>query len=93
MFHFKVGTSFDMSVIDKVKELNEKYAGRSVVTEFYGSLRSDAQLAARPNFRLPDIDDEQFVSFVDATHDIVVKVNYTLNSIIPFGSKRAFVNS
>lgn len=93
MNHFKVGTSFDMSVIDKVKELNEKYAGRSVVTEFYGSLRTDAQLAARPNFRLPDIDDERFISFVVGAHEIGVKVNYTVNSIMPFGSKRAFVNS
>lgn len=93
MFHFKVGTSFDMSVIDKVKELNEKYAGRSVVTEFYGSLRSDAQFAARPNFRLPDLYDDHFIEFVNAAHDIGVKVNYTLNSIMPFGSKRAFVNS
>lgn len=93
MYHFKIGTNFDMSVIDVVKQLNDRYSGRSVVSEFYGSLRSDADLAARPDFRLPNKSDDDFINFVDAAHDIGVKVNYTLNSIMPYGSKQRFVAS
>ena len=93
MNHFKIGTGFDMSVIDTVKSLNEKYAGESVVSEFYGSCRTDSQLAARPPFRLPNISDDQFAEFVKAAHDIGVKVNYTLNSIAPYGSKHAFARA
>lgn len=93
MNHFKIGTNFDMSVIDTVKYLNMKYAGQSVVSEFYGSIRSDAQYAARPDFRLPDMFEFELAKFVESAHEIGVKVNYTLNSIMPFGSKAAFVDN
>ena len=91
MKHFKIGTGFDKSVIHRVKSLNDRYDGISQVTEFYGSIRQDAALAARPDFRLPSISDEEFGEFVKAARDIGVKVNYTLNSIIPYGSKQRFV--
>lgn len=88
MIHYKVGTGFDLELVDKVKWLNEKYSARAQVTEFYGSLAFDSELAARPEFRLPDKSVDELAEFVDAAASIGVEVNYTMNSIIPFGSKR-----
>lgn len=93
MHYFKIGTNFDPEVIDKVKELNGRYRGASCVSEFYGSMRTDSMLAARPAFRLPKIGDNDFREFVKKAHEIGVKVNYTLNSIAPYGSKHVFVKA
>lgn len=93
MHYFKIGTGFDMSVIDRVDELNKKYSDTARVSEFYGSVRTDAPLAARPDFRLPDLWDERLETFIKAAHGIGVRVNYTINSIMPYGTKSNFVKS
>ena len=89
MIHYKIGTGFDMELIDKVAYLNKKYMARAKVTEFYGSLAFDHELAARPKFRLPDKGVDDLEAFTKAAAEIGVEVNYTMNSIMPFGSKRA----
>jgi len=88
--NFKLGCNFDPVLIDRVVELNKKYSD-SKITEFYGSERSTAWLAARPDFRLPDISKNEFKSFVKKCNDNNIIFNYTLNTIYP-GSKREFVN-
>ena len=93
MIHYKVGTGFDIALIDKVKYLNDKYCARARVTEFYGSLAFDYELAARPRFRLPEKSVGDLANFIEAASSIGVEVNYTMNSIMPFGSKRAMVEN
>lgn len=91
MAHFKLGTSFDMSIIDIVDEANKKYKGKNRVTELYGSIAQHSALAARPSFRLPDKSLDELKEFIDAANAIGVEVNYTLNSFLPYGGKGEFV--
>jgi len=76
---FKLGCNFDFALIDKVAELNKRYV--SQITEFYGSERSTAWLAARPDFRLPDITRKNFKEFIKRCNDNKIIFNYTLNTI------------
>ena len=87
MVYFKVGTNFDPAIIDIANELNCEYGNRATISEFYGSIRDDAGLAARPPFRLPKASRKELEKFVDDANAIGVKVNYTFNSIVPYGSK------
>ena len=87
MNYFKVGTDFNLSLIDEVKKLNEKYEGKSKVSEFYGSIRKHSDVSARPSFRLPDRTLEELEEFVKKANEIGVSVNYTLNSMVPYKSK------
>ena len=52
---FKIGTNFDLALLDKIVELNKTYPN-SLINEVYGSTREMAFVAARPDFRLPDVD-------------------------------------
>lgn len=89
--HYKIGTNFDMQLIDVVADLNRKHGSQSKVAEFYGSIASDHELAARPQFRLPDKSVEELAEFTQAARSIGASVNYTLNSIMPYGSKGRLV--
>jgi hypothetical protein len=82
--NYKLGCNFDESLIDRVKDLNATYKGKtnSVVNEFYGSDRDHSFLAARPGFRLPDVKDADLARYVRKCLDIDVGFNYTMNSII-----------
>lgn len=82
---FKLGSNFDLALVDIAAELNKQYEG-SKITEFYGSDRSHAFLAARPDFRLPDITMKELASFVEAARKVGIGFNYTMNTIFP-GSK------
>jgi collagenase-like PrtC family protease len=85
---YKLGCNFDPILIDKVSALNAKYKHLGVqVDEFYGSDRAHAFLAARPDFRLPDISKLDFEQYVKNSLDAGIRFNYTMNSINP-GSKR-----
>jgi collagenase-like PrtC family protease len=85
---YKLGCNFDPELISKVKALNDKYKDQGVqVDEFFGSDRDHAFLAARPDFRLPEVDKHQLEKYVRASLDAGINFNYTMNSINP-GSKR-----
>lgn len=85
---YKLGCNFDPELIGKVAALNEKYRDQGVqVDEFYGSDRSHAFLAARPDFRLPAIDMPFLEQYVKDSLAAGIRFNYTMNSINP-GSKR-----
>ncbi len=85
---YKLGCNFDEQLIHNVAELNAKYKDKGVqVDEFYGSEREHAFLAARPDFRLPEVADERFEKYVRLSLDNGINFNYTMNSINP-GSKR-----
>lgn len=77
--HLKIGSNFDYQLIDKIKEINEKHTD-SIIDEVYGSRRESARLAARPAFRLPDVDRKTFCEYVKQLKNIGVSFNYTLNS-------------
>ena len=63
---YKLGCNFDPELIGKVAALNAKYRDQGVqVDEFYGSDRAHAFLAARPDFRLPEIDLEFLERYVN----------------------------
>lgn len=84
---YKLGCNFDPDLIGKVAALNAKYKDQGVqVDEFYGSDRAHAFLAARPDFRLPDITPEFFEKYVKDSLAAGIRFNYTMNSINP-GSK------
>lgn len=85
MNEFKIGTNFDFDLLSKIIEINEKSENK--VTEIYGSDRLHADLAARPDFRLPDVDNEIFYNYVNKAKENGINFNYTMNSIMPYGSK------
>lgn len=88
---YKVGCNFDWALIDAVAALNEKYKGKAQVMEFFGSDASHEELTARPGWRLPDISMEEFANYVQAAKDKGILFNYTMNSIQPYGSKKALL--
>ena len=84
---FKVGCNFDMELIDKAIELNEKYSGKAVVKEWFGSDAAHADVAARPPWRLQDISMEYLEKFVKKSLEHGIVFNYTMNSISPYNTK------
>lgn len=86
MNKFKCGTNFDFELLDKIAEQNELHENAKV-TELYGSIRKHAELAARPDFRLPDITEKELEAYVKVALDRNIKFEYTLNSINPYGSR------
>lgn len=88
MNFFKVGINFDFNLIPLFKELNEKYEGKGKIIEVYGSDRAHASLAARPDFRLPDVSSEDIKRYVRELKELGIMFNYTMNSIFPYGSKK-----
>ena len=89
---FKVGCNFDFALIDKAKELNDKYKGKACIKEWFGSDSSHADTAARPNWRLQDISKEHLKEFVKRSNDAGIVFNWTMNSINPYGSKVELFN-
>lgn len=87
--NFKVGVNFDMNLLKSIIKMNEANP-KNKVTELYGSDRAHAALAARPDFRLPDVDEDQFETYIKTAADAGIGFNYTMNSIIPYGSKCNF---
>nr|DAM31505.1 MAG TPA: putative protease [Ackermannviridae sp.] len=85
--YYKVGCNFDPELINVVKELNEKYKNHGSIVELFGSDRDTEEVTARPGWRLPKISKEYFADYVKKLNDIGVKFNFTMNSIIPYGSK------
>lgn len=85
--YYKVGCNFDPELINVVKELNEKYKNHGRIVELFGSSRDTEEVTARPGWRLPKISKEYFADYVKKLNDIGVKFNFTMNSIIPYGSK------
>ena len=89
--NFKVGVNFDFDLLDAIGNINQYIGGSNRVTELYGSDRFHHDLAARPAFRLPDIDHKHFEEYVKKAAGLGIDFNYTMNSIIPYGSKPEFV--
>lgn len=87
MNFYKVGCNFDPALIDIAVELNNKYRGKSQIVEFFGSDRAHEEVTARPGWRLPDISKEDFAAYVKKLKENNIAFNYTMNSIIPYGSK------
>lgn len=85
MNNFKVGVNFDFNLLEKFAKLNEMYDNK--ITELYGSIRMHADLAARPDFRLPDISEDELKNYVQIAKSYGIDFNYTLNSFYPYGSK------
>lgn len=89
---FKLGTNFDMDVLESVINLNG-ISQNGKVTEMYGSDRAHSKLAARPGFRLPDVDEDHIAKYVARAKEAGINFNYTMNSIIPMGSKQGIVQN
>lgn len=88
---FKLGTNFDIDLLESIINLNG-VSSKNKITELYGSDRYHSQLAARPAFRLPDLSHDQFEKYVKKAKKAGINFNYTMNSIIPYGSKVNFTN-
>jgi len=89
--YFKVGVNFDLDLLDKIIELNNSENDK--IIELYGSTASHSELAARPTFRLPDICERDFEIYVRKAKDNGINFNYTLNSMLPYGSKIELANN
>ena len=89
---FKLGTNFDLKILEEIIKLNEEFKDKNVkVTEMYGSDRKHSALAARPGFRLPDVSFNDIKVYVKKAKEAGINFNYTMNSIIPYGSKQELV--
>ena len=88
---FKVGCNFSDQFLESVDTLNKKHEDKSKVVELFGSTAKHSQFAARPTWRLPDVSDKEFQSYVKRADELGLKFNYTMNSIIPYGSKQDLV--
>ena len=78
MILFNVGTNFDVRVLEKAVELNERYKDDGLkIHEFYGSLPGGT---ARPNFRIPEIRYLDLKEYIKECHSNGIRFNYTLNS-------------
>lgn len=86
MNNLKVGVNFDFVLLDEIIKLNET-STKGKITELYGSDSAHHEVAARPEFRLPDIDKEDLEAYVSRAKDAGISFNYTMNSFMPFGSK------
>lgn len=86
MNKFKLGTNFDYKLIYEIAEANDK-SDNAKVTEFYGSIRQHSALAARPDFRLPDVNEHDLERYVKCAKTHGIDFEYTLNSINPYGSR------
>ena len=86
---FKLGVNFDYSLLSAIIKLNNEN-NENKVTELYGSIAKHAELAARPDFRLPKIEDEDLERYVALAKANGIDFNYTLNSFMPYGSKVEF---
>lgn len=87
MNKYKIGTNFDFELLELIHKKNQEHKNAKI-TEVYGSLRMHAQLAARPDFRLPDVNLYTFAQYVKKCNEYGIIFNYTLNSINPYGSKQ-----
>ena len=84
---YKLGCNFDPDLVRVAAELNALNSSDSRIDEFYGSTRQDAWLAARPAYRIPDIDRQTLADYIALCHAKEIRFNYTLNA--PYiGSKR-----
>lgn len=91
--NYKVGVNFDNALLDKIIEINKNYEGTgNKVSELYGSIRQHAPLAARPDYRLPDITMKETIQYIKKAKENGIMFNYTLNSIVPYGSKYEMAN-
>ena len=81
--NFKLGSNFDPALITGIAELNEQYGPDNRIVEFYGSDREHAWLAARPDFRLPEVSLDELAKHVQACEAVGITFNYTMNSIWP----------
>ena len=84
MINLMVGNNFDMKFIDILIKLNKKYEGQGIkVNEAFGSirkLRTKHITTARPDFRVPDIDENEFKNICKKLTDNGIRINYTINS-------------
>jgi hypothetical protein len=72
---FKIGTNFDLALLDKIVELNKTYPN-SLINEVYGSTREMAFVAARPDFRLPDVDKKMLEDYVKRCNELGICRSY-----------------
>lgn len=91
--NFKIGTNFDFDLLNKIIEINNKSENGNKITEIYGSDRKHAYLAARPDFRLPEIEKDDFKKYVKIAKENGINFNYTMNSIMPYGSKKCLAEN
>ena len=83
---FKLGVNFDTELLSEIIKLNSK-SEKNKITELYGSDANHFQLAARPKFRLPNIDENYLEKYVKIAKENGIDFNYTMNSFMPYVSK------
>lgn len=92
MNRFKIGYNFHDGLADVIQAANEKFTDKACIDEVFASIREHAWLAARPDFRIPDVGVVELKKHVSKLADIGVVFNYTLNTIFP-GSRDELISS
>lgn len=89
MYTINTGWNGDWAFSDKLLMLNSDFRDKVKIKSVFGSIKQHAWLAARPDFRLPEISEAEFASYVKLLKRFDVEFNYTLNA--PYlGSKAEF---
>jgi len=86
-----VGYNFDKHMPEVLDQINREHGtAEDRITEVYGSDKAHAWLAARPDFRLPDITNSNLANHVALLLSYGIRFNYTMNA--PYlGSKAEFM--
>lgn len=81
MIKFMAGNLWTHEYLDLVEELN-KLNPEVRITELYGSHKSTINPigSARPDYRLPDTDEELIAEIIDRANNMGILTNYTLNT-------------
>jgi len=80
--YIKIGCNFDKKLIEGLDLLNNSQKN-VIFNQFYGSIAAHHYLAARPKFRLPDLQLYELEEYVKLAKEKKIGFNYTLNSILP----------
>ncbi|MDR2145417.1 MAG: hypothetical protein LBE91_03020 [Tannerella sp.] len=86
MITLTVGCNFDPSLIEDILYLNT-LSKNVQIKELYGSDRDSHLLTARPKYRIPHIEQQDFENYIRQLKNIGISFNYTMNA--PYlGNKR-----
>ncbi len=92
MNYFKLGYNFDKKLLNVIDILNKEHSNKGCINEIFCSIQKHAWLAARPDFRLPDITVEELREHTKLAKELGITMNYTLNTINP-GTREQLVDS
>jgi collagenase-like PrtC family protease len=88
---FNIGCNFDTNLPDELASLNQQFHHTgNRISSVYGSDQAHAWCSARPDFRLPELTEQELAMHVAEYRRHGIDFNYTFNTPT-FGSKAKFI--